>query len=189
MLKAMDPSDSRAEEKLSALFATHLPGVDKEAIKVYLAILDSGAAHRLAQSRLFRAMGTRRTQGRFAVLRALYFAEGGTLSQRQIRDDIRVTAPNVSQLINSLEVEGLVRRQVGYPDRRVTRVSLTPSGRRLAEKVVPAMARLMTVSLEGFADEEKALFHEFLERFRANIERAPLLTDVPQEALALAEGT
>lgn len=179
---SMDSADQQPEESLSALFAAHLPDVDSEAIKVYLAILDSGAAHRSAQSRLFRELGTHRTQGRFAVLRALYFAKDGTLTQREIREDVRMTAPNVSQLINSLEMEGLVRREVGQPDRRVTHVFLTVAGKRLAAQIVPAMATLMTASLDGFSSEEKQHFHEFLCRFRQNIDEARVLLEPAWEA-------
>jgi DNA-binding MarR family transcriptional regulator len=183
----MDPTESRPEQTFSALYALNLPGIDQEAIRVYLAILDSAAAHRAAQSRLFESLGTHRTQGRFAVLRALYFAEGHTLTQREIRQDIRVTAPNVSQLINSLEREGVVRREVGKPDRRFTRVFLTEAGIRLTERMVPAMAGLMSDSLEGFSDEEKARFHDFLTRFRANVERQSS-AGRKAEALAAVKG-
>jgi DNA-binding MarR family transcriptional regulator len=160
----------RPEESISALFAANLTNVDQAAIKVYLAILDSGAAHRSAQSRLFHRLGTHRTQGRFAVLRALYFAEGGTLTQREIRHDVRVTAPNVSQLIDALERDGLVQRKVGRDDRRFTYVALTSQGWKLAEALIPAMAQLMSESLEGFSDEDKARFHDYLIRFRRNVE-------------------
>jgi DNA-binding MarR family transcriptional regulator len=177
----------RPEESLSAVFASNLANVDRTAVKIYLAILDSGAAHRSAQNRLFHALGTRRTQGRFAVLRALYFAGNGTLTQRDIRHDVRVTAPNLSQLLDAMERDGLVKRQVGQPDRRVTHVSLTPLGKRLAEAVVPAMARLMTTGLTGFSDEEKSRFHDFLVRFRKNIETAPMLTRPFQETIIPVE--
>ena len=166
---------TRPEESISALFAANLSGVDQKAVKVYLAILDSGAAHRSAQNRLFHTLGTRRTQGRFAVLRALYFAANGTLTQREIRHDVRVTAANVSQLINALEKDGLVRREVGRPDRRVTHVFLTARGKSLAKHLVPAMATLMTDGLAGFTDAEKSLFHDFLVRFRTNVEEARVL--------------
>lgn len=176
----MNGADTRPEQILSAVFAANLPDIDQEAIRVYLAILDSAAAHRAAQSRLFESLGTYRTQGRFAVMRALFFAEGNTLLQREIRQDIRVTAANVSQLISSLEREGLVRREVGRPDRRVTRVFLTEEGIRLAKGLVPAMARLMSDSLDGFSDDEKDRFHDFLTRFRANVERQPSVRKTAQ---------
>lgn len=174
MLKDMATAIERPEESISALFAANLSNIDQTAIKVYLAILDSGAAHRSAQNRLFHSLGTHRTQGRFAVLRALYFAKDGTLTQREIRHDVRVTAPNVSQLIDALERDGLVRRQVGRQDRRFTYVELTPEGWTLAEALVPAMARLMSGSLDGFTDEDKARFHDYLIRFRRNVEDSPI---------------
>jgi MarR family transcriptional regulator, 2-MHQ and catechol-resistance regulon repressor len=172
MLKDMTAATERPEESISALFAANISNIDQTAIKVYLAILDSGAAHRSAQNRLFHSLGTHRTQGRFAVLRALYFAENGTLTQRAIRHDVRVTAPNVSQLIDALERDGLVQRKVGQKDRRVTYVELTAEGWRLAKVLVPAMVQLMSGSLEGFTDEEKVRFHEFLIRFRSNVDEA-----------------
>jgi DNA-binding MarR family transcriptional regulator len=174
MLNHMAAAIERPEESISALFAANISNLDQTAVKVYLAILDSGAAHRSAQNRLFHSLGTHRTRGRFAVIRALYFAENGTLTQRDIRHDVQVTAPNVSQLIDALERDGLVQRRVGQKDRRVTYVELTPAGWKLAETLVPAMARLMSAGLEGFTDEEKARFHDFLVRFRSNVEDAPV---------------
>jgi DNA-binding MarR family transcriptional regulator len=183
ILVGMAAIHERPEETLAALFAARLPNIDENAIKVYLAILDSGAAHRSAQSRLFESLRTRRTQGRFAVIRALSFSDNGSLTQREIRNDTRVTAPNVSQLIDALERDGLVRREGGLTDRRVTYVTLTPAGHRLAEVVVPAMARLMITALEGFTAAEKSLFYEFLARVRSNIEGAPPSADVTSEPI------
>ncbi len=51
-----------------------------------------------------------------------------------------VTSGNLTGIIDRLEDEGLVKREPELSDRRVTRMRLTPAGRRRMEEILPLHA-------------------------------------------------
>ena len=73
---------------------------------------------------------------------------------------------NVTRLVDRLEVQGLLKRVADPKDRRVSRVVITPKGRRLMERLdepVQAMSQRMT----SCCDESECLaMAEWLERLR-----------------------
>lgn len=84
--------------------------------------------------RLFRPHGI--TAAQYNVLSALAGAGEG-VSQRELGDLLVVDRSNVTGLIDRMEKAGWVRRTDDPADRRVYRVTLTTSGRRLWERVSP----------------------------------------------------
>ena len=58
--------------------------------------------------------------------------EGVTISE--ISQSLRVTSPTVTQLINSLEASGLVKRSIDPADRRSIRVTLTAEGEKIVKE-------------------------------------------------------
>jgi DNA-binding MarR family transcriptional regulator len=89
----------------------------------------------------------------FDVLAQVGSAEGQT--QQEVADRLLVTKGNICQLLDRLERNGLiVRRQEG----RANRLFLTPKGRQLYERVVPAQEALIAESLSPLtADEQRQL--------------------------------
>jgi DNA-binding MarR family transcriptional regulator len=89
----------------------------------------------------------------FDVLAQVGSAEGQT--QQEVADRLLVTKGNICQLLDRLERNGLiVRRQEG----RANRLFLTPKGRQLYERVVPAQEALIAESLSPLtADEQHQL--------------------------------
>ncbi|MBP2001897.1 DNA-binding MarR family transcriptional regulator [Paenibacillus shirakamiensis] len=74
----------------------------------------------------------------FYVKRGLSFnALGMTISE--ISSGLEVTSPTVTQLINSLETQGLVERRMDQDDRRVVRVTLTDEGHASIAKAREAL--------------------------------------------------
>jgi DNA-binding MarR family transcriptional regulator len=90
-------------------------------------------------TRLFRPQGLTAAQFNVLNLLAAPEAEGG-LSQRELADMLVVDRSNVTGLIDRMEKAGWVRRADDPEDRRVYRVQLTASGRKLWQKVAPAYA-------------------------------------------------
>ncbi|MVN87215.1 MarR family transcriptional regulator [Deinococcus sp. HMF7620] len=76
------------------------------------------------------------TVSQFGVIEALYHL--GPLSQRQLADKILRSSGNLTMVIDNLERDGLVRRDRDPADRRIMRVSLTPQGQALIERILPA---------------------------------------------------
>jgi DNA-binding MarR family transcriptional regulator len=161
---------------VASQFQEHYPGIDARAIEACLRIFDSSVVQKAAVARYFEVLGTPKTPARFAVLRALYFAEEERLAQHQIRNDMRVTSANVTRLIHGLEREGLVTRTPDTRDKRVTYVQLTALGRRVASEMIPAMASFMEQLLAGFSKQDKELFNDFLARFYHNAQTSYPLT-------------
>ena len=91
--------------------------------------------------------------GQFDVLAQVGAVEGRT--QQQVADALLVTKSNVTQLLDRMERAGLVeRRQHG----RTNLLYLTPEGKRLHDRIVPAHERRITEHLSALtADEQSTL--------------------------------
>lgn len=149
-------------------YAQEFPWADALAMEISLMVFDSASQQSSALTRFFNGLDQGRTRGRYTALRILYFAEGRPLAQNDIREEMNVTAANVTYLIDGLEKEGLVKRVPNPADRRATFVELTDDGRAVCQVLVPAMARFMGEMSRGFSEAEKTAFLKFLERFYAN---------------------
>lgn len=88
--------------------------------------------------------------GQFDLLTHVGAAEGST--QQEIADSLLVTKSNVCQLLDRLEQAGLVERR---PLGRTNLLYLTPAGRRLHDKVVPAQERLIAEQLSALSPSEQ----------------------------------
>ena len=84
--------------------------------------------------RLFRPHGL--TAAQYNVLNVLAPRADG-MSQRELSDLLVVDRSNVTGLLDRMEKSGWVQRADDPTDRRVYRVTLTPSGRRLWSIVEP----------------------------------------------------
>lgn len=96
------------------------------------------------------------TPAQLAVLEALLHL--GPLSAGELGRALLRSNPNVSLVLDNLERDQLVRRERSDQDRRVVRVSLTPQGRRLIQRVFPAHAsRIADLMGALTADEQEQL--------------------------------
>ena len=164
----MNENQPAPQVPLARRYHQELPWTDVTAVEASLRINACFRAQHSAIARCFGMLGTDATFPRYTVLRILFFAKDQPVSQNDIRIATNATSPNVTYLVDGLEKEGLVTRIPDPTDRRVTFVQLTPAGRELAAKLVPAMAEVMGHMLDGFTDEEKDTFNRLLARFNAN---------------------
>ena len=88
--------------------------------------------------------------GQFDVLAHIGAAEGST--QQQIADALLVTKSNVCQLLDRMERAGLVRRE---QHGRTNHLYLTPEGRSLYNRVVPAHERTIGHQFAALSSEEQ----------------------------------
>jgi DNA-binding MarR family transcriptional regulator len=139
----------------------------------YLAHLAIAGAGNAITSRVERYLGSQYgiNRARYSLLRALYFSEDHMLAQNELARTLNVTSPNVTQLIDALEREGLVERISGDTDRRVTFARLTPAGEARCEELVPAMAAFIIKTCEGLSDEELESLARILTKFCSNLDR------------------
>ncbi|MEX2154332.1 MAG: MarR family transcriptional regulator [Gemmatimonadaceae bacterium] len=100
-----------------------------------------GAADALYQ-RVERAMGEAGlSMAKYGVLQALAEA-GEPLTLTELAAGQRCVRSNITQLVDRLEAEGLVKRVDDPADRRTIRASLTPSGKEKAAAGAKALAAL-----------------------------------------------
>jgi DNA-binding MarR family transcriptional regulator len=113
------------------------------------AVLATADAFLRESQRLFRPHGL--TGAQFNVLNVLARHAADGMSQREIGDVLVVDRSNVTGLLDRLEKTGWVRRKDDPSDRRVYRVSLTPAGRRVWEKVHPLYLDVLAQVTRGLA--------------------------------------
>ena len=80
----------------------------------------------------------------------------------EISNFLRVTSPSVTQLVNSLEAQGLVERNVDTEDRRVVRVRLTEKGERILGKAAGTFHELFEGLVEYLGEESTNRLAELL---------------------------
>lgn len=117
--------------------------------------------------RVFRPHGI--TAAQYNVLSVLAEAGEG-ISQRQLGDVLVVDRSNVTGLVDRMERDGWVRREDDPKDRRVYRVTLTPAGRRLWEKVSPEYAAVVAQVVAGLTEKQARETLAVLERLKAGAE-------------------
>ncbi|WP_173931915.1 MarR family transcriptional regulator [Chelativorans sp. Marseille-P2723] len=82
-----------------------------------------------------------------------------------------VEQSTLSRALDSLESEGLVRRVRDPDDSRSTRVSITPEGRLVFEKLWPTMRANYQHMLAGIDAAEQAAFVATLQKILVNVRR------------------
>lgn len=131
------------------------------------AILATSAAFLRESQRLFRPVGL--TGAQYNLLNVVARSPEG-LSQRELSERLVVDRSNVTGLLDRMERAGWVRRRDHPADRRAYRVVLTPSGRRLWERVTPrylAVVRQVTRSVPEKRAREAAALLQRLEQAAA----------------------
>jgi DNA-binding MarR family transcriptional regulator len=71
---------------------------------------------------------------RYEALMLLYYSRRGSLPLGKMGDRLQVHRASVTNVIDRLEEQGLVRRQQHESDRRAVLAEITPEGRRIAEQ-------------------------------------------------------
>ena len=108
--------------------------------------------------------------GQFPILRLL--GENGTMTQRQIAEEIRVTPATICGTMKRMEKAGLVRREAHAKDGRVSCISLTEEGRMRMAEAKDAIDRSHSEMLSGFSEEELEMLLSFVRRMGENLMRA-----------------
>jgi DNA-binding MarR family transcriptional regulator len=100
------------------------------------------------------------TPPQFGLLRAV--AKRGAMSLNRISQEMLVTPPNITGVVDRLEAKLLVRRVANKEDRRATIIELTSEGRRLQENVAKRYGVFMKQALSAFTHSEQATLRNLL---------------------------
>lgn len=102
------------------------------------------------------------------ALAALYARRTCTMSE--LADLATIDRTTLTRTVDRMQDAGWLSRIADDHDMRVTRLELTASGRKLFDKVWPAVQRLNELALAGLPKADIQQLHSTLERMRANLE-------------------
>jgi DNA-binding MarR family transcriptional regulator len=102
------------------------------------------------------------------ALAALYSRKRSTMSE--LADLATIDRTTLTRTVDRMQDAGWVARIADSDDMRVTRLEVTAAGRKLFERVWPAVQRLNELALAGLPKAEIQQLHKTLERMRANLE-------------------
>ncbi|HEY3189125.1 MAG TPA: MarR family transcriptional regulator [Solirubrobacteraceae bacterium] len=107
----------------------------------------------------------------FSVLVVLTIA-GGELPLRTLRQRLRTSKANATDVVTTLETRGLVRRRRVPEDRRAATVTLTPSGGALVDRLFPGHTQRVERTFAVLDDDEKRFLTEVCRKLAAADVRA-----------------
>ena len=104
------------------------------------------------------------------VLQQLREEDG--LSQRELARRLSVEAPTLTRHVDRMAAEGLLVRKQDPDDRRITRISLTPAGRKLHDRLVTVAKRMEADVRSLMSDRDAVVLDRVLSRINTYLETA-----------------
>jgi MarR family transcriptional regulator, 2-MHQ and catechol-resistance regulon repressor len=92
---------------------------------------------------------------------------GGTLELRALRHRLHTSKANATEVVNTLEARGLVRRSRLPHDRRAAAVALTPLGQEVVERLFPEHSARVERTFAVLDETEKRSLLELCRKLAA----------------------
>lgn len=108
------------------------------------------------------------TSAQWPILRAV--ADGQTPIAADLCRRLNYDTGSMTRMLNRLEEKGVIVREPGREDRRVVRLRITPTGRKIYPKLRDATIRVLNQLVAGFTAAEVHQAHQILARMRSNME-------------------
>lgn len=116
----------------------------------------------------FASLGLNLTQASMLA----YVREFGPVTQTKIADHLRLGRAAIGATIDRLQERGLLERAADAEDRRVWRVSLSPEGVELTDRIAAIDEVLRGELREGISRPERQALADVLTRLQHNLHRA-----------------
>jgi homoprotocatechuate degradation regulator HpaR len=101
------------------------------------------------------------TEQQWRVIRAAH--EHGEMNAQQLAQRSAILGPSLSRILNRLESDGVLLRKTAEGDLRELTIKLSPSGKRLHNKVQPSLTKHYDVLAEKLGDRKGKQLIELLE--------------------------
>ena len=144
-----------------------MPQLVEQSNETYDAVMSAYKAMRSSISQELSREGL--TPPQFSVLRVI--AKHGAMPLNRISQEMLVTPPNITGVVDRLESRHLVKRVADEEDRRTTIIELTPEGRRLQEIVAKRYNKFMKEVLLEFTHNEQITLRSLLLKLEQEILR------------------
>lgn len=154
------------------------PDLDPSAMEVYLQLLRTGDELYRLQNDYLSANAL--SQGRFCVL-MLLLEKGPECSQglptsqspAELADQANVTRATMTGLIDTLEKDGLVKREPDPSDRRMMSVHLTPKAHAFMAAMLPGFFRRIAGFMSGLSETERRTLVQLLGKIQEGLVTGP----------------
>ena len=91
----------------------------------------------------------------FQVMHALQCAPGGSLKRIELAEQVELSASGVTRLLNPMEKIGLLTKEEGARDARVSLVKMTPAGQAMYQDAQATLNLQARTLLKTFSDQQK----------------------------------
>src|ERR1700742_3724951 len=105
------------------------------------------------------------TFARYEALVLLYFARRGSLPMRVMGERLQLHPTSVTNIVDRLEADGLVKRTPHPTDRRTTLVEISAPGRELCEAATTAVSEV-NLGLRGLTERQTEQLTDLLSKVR-----------------------
>lgn len=102
------------------------------------------------------------TVSQFGILEALYHL--GPMAQKELAEKILKSPGNITTIINNLEKNALVRREVKNDDKRYYTIHMTLKGRSTIERIFPAHADIVLKRISVLTETEQHALGRLLKK-------------------------
>ena len=112
------------------------------------------------------------TPPQFQMLTVLNRLRDERVTQRRLGNELYVSFPNVTVMLNRLEEAGLIRRTINPADRREKFVKISGRGRKLLQKIWKDQTAKLESIMTGLDDNERLQLAQLLNRLIAAHDQA-----------------
>ncbi|MFP4557571.1 MAG: MarR family winged helix-turn-helix transcriptional regulator [Bacteroidales bacterium] len=102
-------------------------------------------------------------------------------TQQEIADFLWLNKVKVMRLIDRLESDGLVKREIYHKDKRYNVVNITPKGEAFYNNALKCADAALVKAYEGFSDEDEEQLIDWLVRIKGNLTEKSHKFDVKRE--------
>lgn len=130
--------------------------------RISLLLMQVSKEHRARMGAALAELGLH--LGQESVLMQLWEEEG--LTQSELVERLGVEPPTVTKMLQRMERAGVIQRRADVRDARVSRVHLTPQGRKLEAPVRAVWRRAEEQLVKRLSPEERVVVRRLLGRLR-----------------------
>jgi len=146
-------------------FEQRYPEVDIASVLIFLRFLRVGSDLSTALDGFLLKHGL--LQGRWWVLILLMREENQTSIPSVLAEKSGVSRATMTRLLDGLERDGLIKRRFDQADRRSFSVSLTPSGQKKLDEVMPDYYQRVNQSMAKLGAKDYQKLNQILELIQA----------------------
>ena len=175
-------------DRIVEQWARQRPDLDVAANALLARLLRATRFLEFTMAEVFSRYGIGRSE--FDVLASLRRAGPPfALSPSRLSEGLLLSSAAMTNRVDRLELLGLVERRAGHPDRRITLVELSDSGRTLIDEVFPALVEEQERFLGALSAKERATLDGLLRRLLLDLEGSSGADAARDPAKRLADGS